>query len=92
MIEFKPMTYEELRKQMIEEITRRMPHESVREGSAMMALIESIASVEASFFHQMYTYTISPAEQHKTACDHKWVEVGFMHTKMVCKHCDVEQT
>ena len=27
----------------------------------------------------------------KIECDHKWVEVGFNHTKIVCKHCDVEQ-
>lgn len=27
----------------------------------------------------------------KKECDHKWVEIGFMHTKMVCKHCDIEQ-
>lgn len=24
-------------------------------------------------------------------CQHVFVEVGFMHTKMVCKHCDMEQ-
>jgi len=27
----------------------------------------------------------------KVACDHKWVEVGFMHTKTVCYHCDMEK-
>ena len=27
----------------------------------------------------------------KQLCDHKWVEVGFHHTKVVCKFCDVEQ-
>lgn len=27
----------------------------------------------------------------KTACDHKWVEVGFRHTKTVCYHCDMEK-
>ncbi|NJO48189.1 MAG: hypothetical protein HC840_00575 [Leptolyngbyaceae cyanobacterium RM2_2_4] len=24
-------------------------------------------------------------------CDHKWVEVGFNHTKTVCYHCDKEK-
>lgn len=32
-----------------------------------------------------------PPKQEKKDCDHKWIEVGFMHTKIVCKHCDVEQ-
>lgn len=27
----------------------------------------------------------------KKECNHKWVEVGFMHTKTVCYHCDVEK-
>lgn len=29
--------------------------------------------------------------QEKKECDHKWVEVGFLHTKTVCYHCDVEK-
>ena len=24
-------------------------------------------------------------------CKHEWVNVGFMHAKMVCKHCDKDQ-
>jgi len=24
-------------------------------------------------------------------CEHKWVEVGFQHTKTVCYHCDMEK-
>lgn len=31
-----------------------------------------------------------PTDKSKS-CDHKWVEVGFTHTKMVCYHCDQEQ-
>lgn len=27
----------------------------------------------------------------KKACEHKWVEVGFHRTIMVCKYCDIEQ-
>lgn len=27
----------------------------------------------------------------KKECDHKWVEVGFSHTKTVCYHCDMEK-
>lgn len=27
----------------------------------------------------------------KFGCDHKWVEVGFTHTKTVCYHCDIER-
>lgn len=23
--------------------------------------------------------------------EHEWVNVGFMHVKMACKHCDVDQ-
>lgn len=30
-------------------------------------------------------------EDVKVACEHKWVEVGFMHTKTVCYHCDIEK-
>jgi RNAse (barnase) inhibitor barstar len=26
----------------------------------------------------------------KSTCDHKWVEVSFAHSKMVCFHCDME--
>lgn len=26
----------------------------------------------------------------KSSCDHKWVEVSFAHSKMVCFHCDAE--
>jgi hypothetical protein len=33
---------------------------------------------------------IDPIET-KKECEHKWVEVGFMHTKTVCYHCDVEK-
>ena len=24
-------------------------------------------------------------------CTHDWVDVGFMHSKIVCKHCDIEK-
>jgi hypothetical protein len=27
----------------------------------------------------------------KKPCQHKWVEVGFTHTKTVCYHCDAEK-
>lgn len=27
----------------------------------------------------------------KSSCDHKWVEVSFAHSKMVCFHCDTEK-
>lgn len=27
----------------------------------------------------------------KKECDHKWVDIGFTHSKIVCKHCDMEQ-
>lgn len=27
----------------------------------------------------------------KSGCDHKWVDVGFSFTKVVCKHCNMEQ-
>ena len=32
-----------------------------------------------------------PSEASKQGCQHKWVEVGFMHTKTVCYHCDQEK-
>lgn len=34
---------------------------------------------------------VMPGESIKQGCDHKWVEVGFMHTKTVCYHCDMEK-
>jgi hypothetical protein len=24
-------------------------------------------------------------------CSHEWVNVGFNHIKMVCKHCDIDK-
>lgn len=30
-------------------------------------------------------------EAAKVACEHKWVDVGFMHSKIVCKVCDIEK-
>lgn len=27
----------------------------------------------------------------KKECDHKWVEVSFAHSKMVCFHCNMEK-
>ena len=27
-----------------------------------------------------------------TSCSHVWVDVGFMHSKVVCKHCDIEKS
>mgnify|MGYP000252244916 CR=1 FL=1 len=24
-------------------------------------------------------------------CVHQWIDVGFMHTKLVCKHCNKDQ-
>lgn len=33
----------------------------------------------------------SPVFKDKTSCEHKWVEVGFTHTKTVCYHCDAEK-
>lgn len=27
----------------------------------------------------------------KKECEHKWVEIGFTHTKTVCYHCDKEK-
>lgn len=39
-----------------------------------------------------YTYEIHRGPSLKTdVCDHKWVDVGFAHSKIVCYHCDVEQ-
>lgn len=32
----------------------------------------------------------SPAEI-KHSCNHKWVDVGVMHSKIVCYHCDLEK-
>ncbi len=26
-----------------------------------------------------------------SSCPHEWVDVGFNHSKMVCKKCDIEQ-
>lgn len=34
---------------------------------------------------------VHPGESLKKECDHKWVEVGFMHTKTVCYYCDKEK-
>lgn len=36
-------------------------------------------------------YGVQPGESIKKECDHKWVEVGFQHTKTVCYHCDMEK-
>lgn len=30
-------------------------------------------------------------KEDKKQCQHKWVEVGFHHTKTVCYHCDMEK-
>lgn len=38
-----------------------------------------------------YYYEINGRSPEKKACEHRWVEVGFMHTKTVCYHCDVEK-
>lgn len=40
----------------------------------------------------MYPFIgIDPAFAPKPECDHKWVEVGFTFSKIVCKHCDKEK-
>lgn len=37
-------------------------------------------------------YGMLPGEAtSKKDCDHKWVEVGFTFTKIVCYHCDKEK-
>lgn len=37
------------------------------------------------------SHGVMPGEATKKECQHKWVEVGFMHTKTVCYHCDMEK-
>jgi len=34
---------------------------------------------------------MDPGIEFKKECTHKWVEVGFAHTKIVCYHCDMEK-
>jgi hypothetical protein len=44
---------------------------------------------KSSTWNPFYGYM--PPEEEKKGCDHKWVEVGFTHTKIVCYHCDMEK-
>lgn len=34
---------------------------------------------------------VEPEGMKTKECEHKWVEVGFTHTKEVCKFCDTEK-
>lgn len=35
-----------------------------------------------------WSFKLTP-DDIKKYCTHKWVECGFMHSKIVCFHCDV---
>ena len=47
--------------------------------------------------HTQFNYTLPPSHvfgtwvQPEKKCEHKFVNVGFMHEKWVCKHCDTEK-
>lgn len=42
--------------------------------------------------NDIYRYKVQYTYEDKKECDHKWVEVGFNHSKIVCYHCDKEKT
>jgi hypothetical protein len=55
------------------------------------AIANGIDAVDAGILSLPHGIEFVPLDGIKKACDHKWVEVGFRHTKVVCYHCDVEK-
>jgi len=65
-------------------------------------LWDKIADIKNDTYSQLYAddaksnlpygiYGVMPGDNVKKDCEHKWVEVGFQFTKMVCYHCDKEK-
>lgn len=40
---------------------------------------------------EFMNHGVMPGESTKKQCEHRWVEVGFTHTKTVCYYCDKEK-
>ena len=41
--------------------------------------------------YELSHYDHIPPAVAQPACNHSFVNVGFMHLKLVCKHCDKEK-
>lgn len=69
---------------------------SASAGSANTGLTNAQSGVytppsTADIYRRSDVKLVAMEEQTETACNHKWVDIGFNHSKMVCYHCGIDK-